>query len=202
MIRTLLGASALTLLAGMSSAATLSYSAVVDGAQAMAGSGTGSTATGTATLLVDDADQTLDFSLDVAGITLDQLANGFVAMPVGPIHLHLGVRGENGPVTIPFAFDATYTATMGGFSLIKSDYLFSDALAISGVAPTFAQFVSALDAEGYYVNIHTDVFPSGEIRGQVVPDVAPVPVPAAGLLVLTGLGALGALKRRKAVRPV
>lgn len=49
-------------------------------------------------------------------------------------------------------------------------------------------------AGNWYVNVHTDAFTGGEIRGQVA--TAPVPEPTAPLLLLGGLGAL-ALRRRR-----
>ena len=197
MMRTILGAAALSLLAGTASAAVLNYTSFLDGAQANMGMGTGSSATGTATLAVDTDAQTLDFRLDVEGITLDRLASVFLPGgangALGPIHIHNAPAGANGPITIPYPFDETYTATAMGFVLEKLDYDFGAATALAGVAPTFEQFVAALDAGLYYINIHTNEFGGGEIRGQI----APVPLPAGALLVLTGLGALGFARRRK-----
>jgi hypothetical protein len=53
---------------------------------------------------------------------------------------------------------------------------------------------AAMDAnEGRaYFNIHTALFPGGEIRG----DLAPVPEPATSLIVVAGLGAVLLLRRR------
>ena len=197
MIRTLLGATALSVLAGAASAATLTYTARLDGAQQVPPAGEmqiPTSATGMATFTVDDVTQLMDFRLDVTGISLDELADRFVALPVGPLHLHNAPRGENGPVVIPFPFDGTFMGTADGFSVTKVDYAFADAIAISGVTPSFEAFVAELDAGNYYANLHTDLVPFGEIRGQL----APVPLPAGGLLVLTGLGAFAVARRRKA----
>ena len=35
---------------------------------------------------------------------------------------------------------------------------------------------ASLNAQGFYLNIHTDAFPAGEIRGQVVPSPAGVDI--------------------------
>ena len=44
----------------------------------------------------------------------------------------------------------------------------------------------------WYINIHSDLAPGGEIRGQV----QVVPIPAALWLLLSGIGALGVWRRR------
>ncbi len=198
MKKILLAACATAALAGAAPAAVLNYTAVVNGEQAARGDGTGSAATGTATLAVDDVARTLDFRLDVEGITLEQLAAifkpGGMNGALGPIHIHDGDRGENGPIVIPFVFDGSYAATDIGFVLDRADYAFETATGIAGAPVDFDAFVAALDAGGYYVNVHTEDFGGGEIRGQI----APVPLPAGGLLILTGLGALVAMRRRKA----
>lgn len=56
--------------------------------------------------------------------------------------------------------------------------------------------VSDLLAELWYINIHTQANPGGEIRGQVIPEAVPVPAPATlpllfgGVLLLTSLRVL------------
>jgi hypothetical protein len=58
--------------------------------------------------------------------------------------------------------------------------------------------IDQLRATLWYVNVHTQQFPGGEIRGQVIP--AAVPVPAGLPLLLTAGVALAALRRRAARR--
>lgn len=70
-------------------------------------------------------------------------------------HIHLGAPGVNGGVVFPFSnaaspIDETFNVT--------------------------AQDVTDLLAGNLYVNIHTDAFPNGEIRGQIVDDAAPCTV--------------------------
>ena len=50
-----------------------------------------------------------------------------------------------------------------------------------------------------YFNVHTDAFGGGEIRGQLATVIAPVPVPASGLL-LGGVMAFGAWRMRSKKR--
>lgn len=193
MMRTLLGATALCLTAGIGSAATLTFDTSLTGAQEVPPAVT--SAFGSARFTVDDVTQELGLSLDVTGISLAQLSDRLVAAPIGPVHLHNAPRGVNGPIVIPFAFDtATYSDTATGFTLNVGGYAFADAIALSGVSEAFDDFVAELKASNYYLNVHTDAFPAGEIRGQV----SPVPVPAGVVLLLTGLGALGVARRRRA----
>lgn len=188
----MLGALALTW-ALPASAAILEYKASLDSSQSTTGSN--STATGTALLLVDTTMETLSFRLGVTGIDRDDLFDALVASPIGPVHIHDAPRGQTGPVAIPFAFnDTDYLTTATGFWLSVTDYAYSDAISLSGFGESFAEFVEGLNQDGYYINVHTDAWNSGEIRGQLA---ASVPVPASAALLLGAIAGFAALRRRK-----
>lgn len=149
-------------------------------------------ANGVASILVDTASEQISIDLDVTGLTTDDLFDTLVAEPIGPIHLHNAPAGQNGPVVIPFAFGASYQDTADGFSLTVNNFNFDDAVALSGSMLSFDDFVSGLLAGDYYVNIHTDGFPAGELRGQV----AAVPLPGAIAFFAAGLAGLGVARRK------
>jgi hypothetical protein len=77
----------------------------------------------------------------------------FLDAPIGPVHLHNGFAGENGPVFLPlFAIEGSDTSFRG----------------------TEADAIDAIDFDrialgGTYINVHSEENGSGEIRGQVVP---------------------------------
>lgn len=60
----------------------------------------------------------------------------------------------------------------------------------------FSALTMGLDAGKAYMNIHTDLFPGGEIRGFL----HPVPEPETYALMLLGLAAIGAVARRQRTR--
>ncbi len=62
-------------------------------------------------------------------------------------HIHRAPAGENGPVAFPF--DSAASPIQGSFTLT-------------------AEELDDLEAGYFYVNVHSDAFPGGEIRGQVV----------------------------------
>jgi len=58
-----------------------------------------------------------------------------------------------------------------------------------------AALLASMVAGTSYLNIHTNLFPSGEIRGFLI--AAPAPEPAAWVLMIAGFGAAGAMARRR-----
>ncbi|PTR08927.1 putative secreted protein with PEP-CTERM sorting signal [Nitrosospira sp. Nsp5] len=61
------------------------------------------------------------------------------------------------------------------------------------VGGAFNALVAGLDGGTAYANIHTNIFPAGEIRGFL----APIPEPEAYAMLLAGLGMIGAVARRR-----
>ena len=88
---------------------------------------------------------TLTFNKDTKIFTVKVTHD--IATPVGG-HIHMGAVGENGAVIFPFT------------SLTSPISYTSEAL-------TEEQIV-ILNNGLYYVNIHTEAFPGGEIRGNLV----------------------------------
>ena len=63
------------------------------------------------------------------------------------------------------------------------------------VSGAFNALVAGLDAGTAYSNIHSNIFPGGEIRGFL----APIPEPETYAMLLAGLGMIGAVARRRLV---
>jgi len=64
------------------------------------------------------------------------------------------------------------------------------------VGDAFAALVAGMDGGQAYLNLHTSIFPGGEIRGFL----APVPEPETYALMLLGLALVGAATRRSRAR--
>jgi hypothetical protein len=148
----------------------------------------GSTATGSATVVLDTTLNTLNVSIIFSGLT------GGVA---AASHIHCCVpAGVAGIVALPFTgfpaatsgsylhlFDLTLLATYNGAFVTANG---------GTAASAEAALVAGLNAGLAYTNIHDQTFPGGEIRGQL----AATPEPAT--MVLSGAGLLlAALLRRR-----
>jgi hypothetical protein len=164
-LRTLLTFAAIST-AAFSSALTWNITSILSGSQEVPPNS--SPATGIATGTLDDVSGMLHFDVN---------ASGFLA-PITAAHIHTAPIGSNGPVTFPL------TGATGGTTYSSSDMFML----------TPAQ-VSTLLAGGMYVNIHSQVLPGGEIRGQLA--ATPVPEPGS-ILALTAGAAMLWRRRRKA----
>lgn len=96
---------------------------------------------GSATIVVDPAEGTLCWELSADGI-------GAVLQS----HIHLGAEGESGDVVVPLDVDGFDGTSEGCIEPME------DAAALQAIVD---------DSAGYYVNLHTEDFPGGAIRGQL-----------------------------------
>lgn len=147
-------------------ATTIKFFADLDGAQEVPPRVT--PATGFAEVTYDDVSNLLSWDITFQ----DLLA------PATAAHFHNAPFGVNGPVVVP----------IGGLAGLTAGNVLGSGILLEALEP-------ALLAENFYINIHTSVFPGGEIRGQVLraPEAASLM-----LLALGGLGLLACRPRRRA----
>lgn len=107
-------------------------------------------ATGTFDVVYDDSTNALTITGSFSDLTSDLMPVGETDVegnPQSAIHLHNAVAGANGPIVRNFTVDPS-----GGFA----------------GAFTLSEAEEALLLEdAFYINLHTDNFASGELRGQV-----------------------------------
>jgi hypothetical protein len=140
-----------------SQAGLITLTANIDGSQANAGTGTGSLGTGVANMLFDDVSNEFSWDISWSGLTGNITAAHFH----GPALLT-----QNAGVQV--AISTLSNPTSG-----------SDTINTAQAADLLAGL--------WYINIHTDTSPGGEIRGQV--QVASVPEPGTlSLLLLSIIG--------------
>lgn len=125
-----------------------------------------STAFGSALVTFDPVNNTIAFEENQSGVVSPTVS-----------HIHRGAAGVAGPViinfvtgTAPFVFQGTRASGSGAVSTFQSSSL---------TAADLTALANPSTANGFYVNYHSQAFPAGEIRGQLVP-AQEIDVPAAG----------------------
>jgi hypothetical protein len=120
---------------------------------------------GTASIVIDPEAGTACWTLTAEGIN-----------PVLQSHIHVGAEGESGDVVVPLDVDGFEGSSEGCIEPMEDAAILQEILD---------------NPAGYYVNLHTEDFPAGAIRGQLAASATPpnTAVPATD----GSLGLLGAI---------
>jgi hypothetical protein len=157
---------------------------IIDGGQQVPP--TSSAAYGSGSFTIDDQTWVVTGSMSTTGLPFRTAAGG---PNVTGAHLHEAPAGSNGPVVFDLLANELPGLPMdlaGGITL----YAWSGVLNTGNNAAVLADFI----ANNGYINIHTNAFPGGEIRGQIHCEGA-VPEPAT--IATLSIGALALIRRRR-----
>lgn len=177
--------------AAPSQAVQIVYTAGLSGANEVPPSG--SQGSGDATVVYDSVAQTLTVSYSFAGLG-SGLADGHIHCCTGP--------GSNVGVAVGFT-DLPLGETSGGddsevydlSSAATFRQAFIDSFAGGVAGDAEETLVAGLNSGLAYFNLHSELIPSGEIRGQLAAATVPIPEPRVGAMLLMGLGVLGLASR-------
>jgi CHRD domain len=132
------------------------------------------TGAGTFKMLIDFTDTSFDYELTFSGVSGTGATQS---------HIHIAQKGVNGGVMVFFCSNlgngppGTQACPANG--TISGRITAADVIggaAAQGIAVgEFAEVLKAIRAGTVYANVHSALFPGGEIRGQLLPDVKPPP---------------------------
>ena len=102
---------------------------------------------GQATVNLNKQNDVVTYDISVSNLTT----------PITGAHFHLGHRGQNGPIvkTIYFVPDGTQFVSKGQWTVRDRS------------EPLTSNLINELNRGNLYINVHTQRYPNGEIRGQV-----------------------------------
>lgn len=181
---------ALALASAPASAATFVYTATLSGVNERPRVVTPGNGSGLVT--VDDVTNMMRVQIDFSGLlgnttashihccqpggTNAQVATTTPTFPGFPLGVTAGTYDQTFDMTQASSFNPSFVTAHGGLDQARADLF-------AGLAATRA-----------YLNVHTNLFPGGEIRGQLF---AVVPEPATWALMLGGFGVIGAALRKE-----
>ncbi|MBE9004608.1 CHRD domain-containing protein [Fortiea sp. LEGE XX443] len=179
---TVIGAAIIALNPLAANAAGFSFTSTLNGAQENPPISTPATGTATGTLTGDPGSWVFSYVVNYSGL------QGVIAAPFA--HIHVAPVGVNGPIV--HDLDGANVPPIAGSTsgTITGDWRFDD---IS--RPLTDVLAQQLINGNTYFNIHTSLFPAGELRGQI--QSVPEPPTQLGLLALSAWGISWQFKRQK-----
>jgi hypothetical protein len=102
---------------------------------------------------------TISIAADGSSVTVDELTYRSLSGPATAAHIHAGAPGVAGPIVFPLALP-----TPTGQVFTAANY---PSPAPPGAPADYASFIQAMRDGNSYVNVHTSMCPSGEIRAQL-----------------------------------
>jgi hypothetical protein len=160
-------------------ASIIQFSGALSADQVVAGGGSTSTASGFGLVTIDTTLFTITTDLSWSGLS----------GPADRAHLHNAAEGQVTDFTFEHellglddnAPDRTVVCPFSGtyVNCVPESGFTEDVLQLSATDgygfPDFASLVAAFFADGIYIDMHTELFPEGEIRGQLFAVSVPEP---------------------------
>ena len=113
-----------------------------------------------------NAQSQTSFKLSDDGLSLSYRLNVAGLDGVRFAHIHLGARGQNGPV-VAFLLDPQVPSTGRIQGTIATGTITAADLVGPLAGQPLSALVDAIESGGAYTNVHTDTYPGGEVRGQI-----------------------------------